>query len=406
MTSTMPPRRRLIILGSTGSIGTSTLEAVEHLRGCGVEFDVVGLAAARSAEKVLEQAGRFAVEDVAIVDGTRCPGGAASRVARLHTGNDAALRLVERVARRGDIVVGAMVGAAGLAPTLAAIERGCDIALANKETLVAAGALVMPLARKHGVHLLPVDSEHSALFQCMQAGRSLEEIRRVVITASGGPFRTWSADRLRQATVEEALNHPTWSMGPKVTIDSASMMNKALEMIEAYWLFGLPPDRIDVVVHPQSIVHSFVEFVDGSVVAQLSPPDMKLPIQYALTWPHRVDGCAKRMDWGSLRRLDFEPVDPDRFPAVELARRVMAEGGSSGAVLNAANEVAVEAFLDGRISFGEIPDLVARTMNEVPVEAVHTLDDISRADGAAREFARSAIGSRSGSRSNTATAST
>ncbi|MCA9285254.1 MAG: 1-deoxy-D-xylulose-5-phosphate reductoisomerase [Phycisphaerales bacterium] len=381
-------KRRLIILGSTGSIGTSTLEAVEHLEGAGVQFEVVGLAAGRNASLAGEQAQRFGVRHLAIVErnGER-PCGAAPTF----EGPDAALRMVESVAQPGDLVVGAMVGAAGLAPTLAAIDRGCDIALANKETLVAAGELVMPLVRERGVHLLPVDSEHSAIFQCLQSGRSIDEVRRLVITASGGPFRTWPVERVHAATVEEALDHPTWNMGRKVTIDSASMMNKALEMIEAHWLFGLPSERIEPIIHPQSIVHSFVEFVDGSTIAQLSPPDMRLPIQYALTWPERLDGCARRMDWDSFRRLDFEAVDTAKFPAVDLARRVMVEGGTAGAVFNAANEVAVEAFLERRIAFGQIPELVAEAMDQVSVVPVRTLADIDTADAAAREVVGAAV---------------
>src|SRR5690606_35413226 len=236
-------------------------------------------------------------------------------VEHIYTGSDAALQLIEAVAQPGDLVVGAMVGAAGVPPTIAAIERGCDIALANKETLVAAGELVMPLVRKHGVQMVPIDSEHSAIFQCFLSGRSLDEVKRLVITASGGPFRTRTVQQMRQATVADALNHPTWNMGPKVTIDSASLMNKGLEIIEAHWLFALPSQKIDVVIHPQSIIHSFVEFVDGSVLAQLGPPDMKTPIQYALTWPQRIEGCSATLDWSKLATMNFEQVDETRFMA-------------------------------------------------------------------------------------------
>ncbi len=378
-----PSPRRLILLGSTGSIGTNALEVVEHLHQRQLmRFEVVGLAAATRSTVVAEQAKRFGVEHVAVAD--EAAAATLTGLGHVYAGPDAALQLIEAVAQPGDLVVGAMVGSAGLPATIAAIDKGCDIALANKETLVAAGVLVMPLVRNRGVQLLPIDSEHSAIFQCLQTGRSNDEVARLVLTASGGPFRTWPADRVEQATVEETLDHPTWNMGPKVTVDSASLMNKALEVVEAHWLFEMPAEKISVVVHPQSIVHSFVEFVDGSVVAQLSPPDMKSPIQYALSWPQRLDGCARTMDWQTAGRLDFEPVDHDRFPALRLAWGVIEAGGTSGAILNAANEVAVAAFLDRRITFGMITRLVERAMNAVEAVPVRDLDDIHRADQAAR----------------------
>ncbi|MHC4080425.1 MAG: 1-deoxy-D-xylulose-5-phosphate reductoisomerase [Planctomycetota bacterium] len=383
-----PDSRRLILLGSTGSIGTNALKVVEHLHAAGLKrFEVVGLATGANAVTLAEQAEHFDVEHVALADDTGASelSGRVSRPRHLYTGPDAALDLVEAVARPGDLVLGAMVGSAGLPATLAAIERECDIALANKETLVAAGALVMPLVKRRGVKLLPVDSEHSAIFQCLAAGRSADEIKRLVLTASGGPFRTWPADRLYAATVEETLNHPTWNMGPKVTVDSASLMNKALEVIEAHWLFGVSTDRIHVVVHPQSIVHSFVEFVDGSVVAQLSPPDMKSPIQYALTWPDRAAGCSSQMDWHNALQLGFEPVDHQRFPALGLAYRVIENGGSAGAVFNAANEAAVTAYLDRRIPFGRISQLVGGALDAIEPSPIKSLDDVRRADDAARQ---------------------
>ena len=374
--------RRLILLGSTGSIGTNALEVVDHLHRENLRrFDIVGLATGTSADKIAQQAKRYGVEHVAIANGKTAslPG-----CANVYTGPDAALQLIEAVAREGDLVLGAMVGSVGLPALLAAIDRGCDIALANKETLVAAGALVVPLVRKRQVKLLPVDSEHSAIFQCLQAGRGPDEVERLVLTASGGPFRTWPGPRLYNATVEETLDHPTWSMGPKVTIDSASLMNKALEVIEAHWLFDLPADKIQVVVHPQSIVHSFVEFVDGAVVAQLSPPDMKSPIQYALTWPDRVAGCGRTMDWHEPPSLDFEPVDHERFPALKQAWKVVETGGTAGAILNAANEAAVEAFMARRIPFGMIAELVRDALDTIDPTPVTSLDDIHRADQAAR----------------------
>ena len=388
--SSEPACRRLILLGSTGSIGTNVLEVVEHLHGQGLRrFEIVGLATGTNAKKLAEQARRFGVGHVAIADGARSP--AIEDVDHVYTGPEAAATLIESVAREGDLVVGAMVGSAGLPATLAAIDRGCDIALANKETLVAAGELMMPLVRRRNVHLLPIDSEHSAIFQCLAAGRSLEEVQRLVLTASGGPFRTWPLEKLYDASVEEALNHPTWNMGPKITVDSASLMNKALEVVEAHWLFGMAADRIEVVIHPQSIVHSFVEFVDGSVLAQLGPPDMKGPIQYALTWPHRDAGCCRTMDWSKAVDLEFEPVDHERFPALGLAWKVVEAGGNAGAVFNAANEAAVAAFLERRIPFGMISQLVGRVLSVVESGPIESLDDVTRADRLAREEAQRLI---------------
>ncbi|MCZ6836627.1 MAG: 1-deoxy-D-xylulose-5-phosphate reductoisomerase [Planctomycetota bacterium] len=377
--------RRLILLGSTGSIGTNTLEVIQHLNRVGsIEFDVVGLAAGSNSNTLAEQAKSFQVDHVAIADHAQAE--ALGDVATLYTGPDAAVQLIQAIARPGDLVVGAMVGSAGLPATLEAIELGCDIALANKETLVAAGEMVMPLVKAKGVNLLPIDSEHSAIFQCLLSGRSIDEVRRLVITASGGPFRTWSKTRIAGASPQMALDHPTWNMGPKVTIDSASLMNKSLEVIEAHWLFGLPAEKIEVIVHPQSLIHSFVEFVDGSVMAQMGPPDMKTPIQYALTWPKRVEGCSKTMDWSSLRQMDFEPVDHDRFGALQLAYQVIERGGTSGAIFNAANEVAVQAFLDGRIDFPTITNLVGQALSTIDPIPVHSLDDVMKADQAARVF--------------------
>ena len=423
--------RRLIILGSTGSVGINTLAVAEHLAARSpLRFEIVGLAAGANADALLKQAVRHNVRHVAIADAEQA--GVLKDVEHVHAGESSAKELIEAVAQPGDLVVGAMVGAAGIPAMLAAIERGCDIALANKETLVAAGALVMPKIRQRGVALLPLDSEHSAIFQCLQdahvhrSSSSLHDdsdsdsnapagmtqlhdqsaeasshrhhqspasvcsgrhdVTRIVLTASGGPFRTWPKDRMQQATVAEALNHPTWNMGPKVTIDSASLMNKALEIIEAYWLFDLPADKIDVIIHPQSIVHSFVEFVDGSVLAQLGATDMRTPIQYALTWPDRFEGCSRKMDWLSLGRMDFEQVDPERFIAPQLAYRVIETGGTMGAVFNAANEAAVAAFIDGKIQFGQIQTLVQEALEEIEVGPVHTINDVFQADSLARQF--------------------
>ena len=387
---------RLLVLGSTGSIGVSTLEVVEHLeaathRRC----EVVALVAGRNAATLAEQARRHRPAAIGLADESARDDLGDVGGAKVHLGEDAALEIVETFARPGDVVMGAMVGAAGIAPTMAAIRKGCRIALANKETLVAAGSLVMgEITRRQGM-ILPVDSEHSALFQAMRSGEP-REVRRVVLTASGGPFRTWPLERLRNATVADALAHPTWKMGRKVTIDSASLMNKALEVIEAHWLFGLSADRIEAIVHPQSVVHGFAEFVDGSVIAQLSPPDMKMPIQCALTHPERVDGCAARMDWTRLRGLEFEPVDRERFPAIDLAGEVIRRGGSAGAVFNAANEIAVEAFLAGRIGFTRIHGLVAEALDSLPSQPLESLDDVAAADAAARAWTEEQVASVAG----------
>ncbi|MEO1236346.1 MAG: 1-deoxy-D-xylulose-5-phosphate reductoisomerase [Planctomycetota bacterium] len=384
-----PPPRRVVVLGSTGSIGVNALAVVEHLTRTGQRpFEVVGLAAGSDARTLAAQATQFNCPNVALADADAARNLSAARV---FAGPDAARQLVEHT--RPDVVVAAIVGVAGLPATVQAVEQGCTVALANKETLVAAGGLVMPLAERTGVTLLPVDSEHSAVFQCLAGADADKAVRRVVLTASGGPFRDTPPEVFNDATPEQALKHPTWDMGPKITVDSATMMNKALEVIEAHHLFGLPPELIEVVVHPQSIVHGFVEFADHSVVAQLGPPDMRTPIQVALTWPDRVPGCSDRLDWSKLSRLDFQPPDGERFPALKLAYRVVRsqdnpETASTGAIFNAANEVAVEAFLERRIRFGRIVELVAEALDAVPATPIHTLDDVTAADAAARDAVR------------------
>ena len=293
---------------------------------------------------------------------------------------------VERIARHEsvDVVVAAIVGSAGLAGAWAAIEAGKTVALANKETLVMAGPLVMQRARQTGANILPVDSEHSAVFQALAAGRR-EDLKRIVLTASGGPFRNHTAAQLAQVSVQEALAHPTWDMGRKITVDSATMMNKALEIIEARWLFDLSPDQIDVVVHPQSVVHSMVEFRDGSVIAQLSPPDMKLPIQLALTYPERWDCPAAGLDFRQSLQLDFEPPDEERFPALRLGFEVAAAGGTSGCVLNAANEAAVAAFLDNQLPFSEIVPACRAVLEQHNYEAAPSLERLLKLDAWARQ---------------------
>jgi len=410
--------RRVIVLGSAGSIGTQTLDVIAHLnrlygRGEYPTFTrVVGLATGANAGLLAEQQRQFGVERVSITSA----GQRAGELRGAIVGPGSAEALVREV--EADLVVAAIVGIAGLPATLAAVELGRDVALANKETLVAAGALVIPAAGRSGSRLLPVDSEHCAMWQCVQgrhqgtdaqshrAGTDarrgelagalcppcdgLAAVRRAILTASGGPFRTWPLERIRDATPAEALKHPTWAMGPKVTIDCASLTNKALEVIEAHWLFGLPGERIEVLVHPQSLVHAIVEFNDGAVIAQLGASDMRCPIQYALTWPSRPEGVARRLDFAALRSLEFEPPDLERFPALGLAWRVISEGGTSGAVFNAANEAAVQAFLtpgDGRrVSFQGIAELTRGAMDAIGSSAARSLDDVLGADARAREW--------------------
>jgi len=372
----------IAVLGSTGSIGTSTLEVIAASGG---RFRPHLFAAHRSVGPLLEQARIHRPAWVVVTD----PGAAATigtdtlpAGTRLAIGPEALDDLVR--APEVDRVVSAIVGAAGLRSTLAALDAGKTVALANKETLVMAGPLVTRLAAERGAVLLPVDSEHSAIHQALRSG-SPDEVVRVILTASGGPFRTRPRETLDAVTPAEALRHPTWSMGPKITIDSATMMNKALELIEARWLFDLPGEKLAVVVHPQSVVHSMVEFVDGSVIAQLSPPDMKLPIQYALSHPRRLDGPARRLDFSAGLRLDFEPPDPIRFPAVRLGHEAAARGGTCGAVLNAANEEAVGAFLAGRMRFTGIAEACARVLDGHAYQADPSLDDIRRLDAWARQ---------------------
>ncbi len=394
---------RIIILGSTGSIGTQSLEVIAHLNallaheGEGTGYEVVGLAAGRSGDALCAQALATNCRTIALADGEPgCAHGHAPEGVRVLRGPDAAERLVREV--ECDIVIAAMVGAAGLPATLAAVELGRRVALANKETLVAAGELVVAACRASGAVLLPVDSEHSALWQCLAGethgpGGVLPPLAapppgvlRLILTASGGPFRTWDAPSTFAATPEQALNHPTWKMGPKVTIDSASLTNKALEVIEAHWLFGASCEQIDVLIHPQSIVHSLVEYADGSLIAQLGANDMRTPIQYALTHPARPAGVSRKLDLASISRLDFVPPDHARFPALGLANDVIRRGGTAGAVFNAANEAAVAAFLDRRIPFGRIAELTRDALGEVGSSAMRCLGDAMTAEREARRY--------------------
>jgi 1-deoxy-D-xylulose-5-phosphate reductoisomerase len=380
--------RRIAILGSTGSIGTNALEVISHL---GADYRAVALSARRRTDLLLEQVRQHKPAAVTIAENgsdDECCAQIRQLGTRIYKGVEGLVEMVQR--DDVDLVLAAIVGAAGLPAVLAAVDAGRTLALANKEALVVAGSLVIPEARKRNVPVLPIDSEHSAIFQAMQSGRK-NEIRKVILTASGGPFLNKSRDEVANATVEQALNHPTWRMGNKVTIDSATLFNKGLELIEACWLFDLPPSMIQVVVHPESIVHSMVEFIDGSVIAQLSPPDMRTPIQYALTYPERRDGISRRMDWGSKFSFNFQPPDLERFPALKIAYRVAETGGTLGAVMNAANEVAVEAFMAGKIRFGRIPDLVGGTIDRHRVQTRPSLDDLLEADRWARCAAESLV---------------
>lgn len=374
--------RNVAILGATGSIGRNTLEVIAASGG---KLRAVALSVCSRLEEGVELAARCGASYLAAADADRALRHDWSKLpstTRRLIGPDAVAEVASLP--EVDIVVAAIVGQAGLRGTWAALEAGKRVALANKETLVVAGQLVMELAAQRKATLLPVDSEHSAVFQALQSGQP-REVHKIILTASGGPFRRHTAEELSRVTVAEALAHPTWNMGRKITVDSATMMNKALEIIEARWLFDLAPEQIEVVVHPQSIVHSMVEFVDGSTVAQLGPPDMKLPIQYALTWPDRVPGVAPRMDWSQRHRLEFEPADLDRFPALALGFEVARAGGTSGAVLNAANEIAVERFLAGELPFHQIVPACRAVLENHTFESHPSLDELLRQDGWARQ---------------------
>jgi 1-deoxy-D-xylulose-5-phosphate reductoisomerase len=385
----------LSILGSTGSVGTNVLRIVDAFPG---RFRVVGLAAGGNMQRLAEQVARYEPRVVSV----------GSPEAR-----DALSRLVDVSGLRVDVgrqgmvdvathpetamVVAAAVGAVGLVPTYRALEAGKDVALANKETLVMAGELMVARSRETGARLLPIDSEHCALHQCLD-GRRPDEVRRLVLTASGGPFRTRPRETFSSITPAEALNHPTWSMGRKISIDSATLMNKGLEVIEARWLFGVPADRIDILVHPQSVVHSLVEFVDGSVLAQLGVTDMRLPIQYALSYPERWEAAIPGMDFTRAMRLDFDVPDRERFPSLALAYKALSTGGTLPAVLNAANEVAVAAFLAEQVPFSAISELVAETLEAHRPSALDSLDTVLDADTWARKACGAALARHPGAR--------
>ena len=410
--------RRIIILGSTGSIGTQTLDVVRaanarHAASSGVaremlpRFEIVGLAAGNNTQLLAQQAREFEVRDVACAGAppasSDLPAGA-----RVRQGASSAQELVCDVIC--DVVVAAIVGSAGLTATLEAVEQGRTVALANKETLVAAGELVVARARETGSAILPVDSEHAGVFQLLRTrglpptlrdDESHVQLARVILTASGGPFRTWTREQIERATPEQASKHPTWNMGAKVTVDSAGLMNKALELIEAYWLFGLDANKLDVLVHPQSIVHAIAEWTDGSATAQLAKPDMRTPIHRALHYRdaflHTSDASTTKLDWSTLSRLEFEPPDLARFPALGFAKHVMHAGGTAGAIMNAANEEAVAAFLQSdqagsrAMPFGALHRLVSNAMQDIASKPVTCLADITTAEALAREHVRRAL---------------
>ncbi len=376
-------RKRVILLGSTGSIGTSALKVARDIPE---RMQVVGLAAQRSVDALVAQVAETGVKFVTVTDAEAAKQARALLPSDV-TVFDGAQGLVDLVqAVEADMVLVAIVGVAGLAPALAAVERNMDLAVASKEILVMAGEAVMNGAKQHGVHVLPVDSEHNAIFQCLE-GAGGNAVRRILLTASGGPFRQLPADQLPSVTVAQALKHPTWSMGRKISIDSATLFNKGLEMIEARWLFDVPMSKIEVVVHPQSIVHSMVEFADNSVIAQLSHSDMCFPIQYAVTWPERVPNSLRPLDFAALGALTFEAPRTEDFPVLNLARHAGDTGGTLPAVLNAANEVAVEAFLNERIAFPEIWKTVERVMSKHQTLAHPTLEALIEADAWARREA-------------------
>lgn len=381
-------KRRLAILGSTGSIGRQTLDVVRQHPDL---FEVELLTANTSSDLLIEQAIRFNANSVVIRDESRYREVADAlepHYIKVFSGMDSICSLV--AGDNIDMVVTAMVGFSGLESTVAAIRAGKTIALANKETLVAAGGIVMGLAAEHHAAILPVDSEHSAIFQCLQGARGAD-IEKIHLTASGGPFREWSRERIAGATKEMALKHPKWKMGSKITIDSATMMNKGLEIIEAKWLFGVEPEKINVVVHPQSIIHSMVEFADGAVMAQMGHPDMREPIQYALGYPHRLPLDNRRLDFAELASLTFHAPDPERFPALGLAYKALERGGNMACIMNAANEEAVAAYMKDETGFYGITDIVAECMDGVDFVEEPTLDDIYETNEIARRKAREII---------------
>jgi len=378
--------KRVAILGSTGSIGRNALRVIDALNSlCGVQYEIVALSAHNNVELLASQARRYRPKIAAVTNADcyqRLRSAAGDSKAELLAGPGSLAEIagLEDV----DIVLTAVVGAAALPAVLAAAQKGKRLAIANKESLVVAGELLMGAAKKSGAVILPVDSEHSAIFQAMQAGKR-EEVSRIILTASGGPFREASVEDIRNVTLEETLAHPVWDMGTKITVDSATMMNKALEVIEAHWLFDMPVEKIEVLIHPESIVHSLVEFVDGSVIAQMGTPDMCLPIQYALTYPARVAGIAKRLQLEKIGRLTFQKPDFEKFRALALGFEVARTGGTAAVVFNAANEAAVQLFLAGRIKFVNIVELIEHCLSKHNFKKSMSLEELLEADGWARK---------------------
>ena len=382
--------RSVTILGSTGSIGCNTIDLIERYPG---QFVVEALSAHNNVALLAEQAKRLRPKLAVVADESRY---LALKDALAGTGIESAAGrdgLIAAAERPADWVMAAIVGAAGLESTLASVRRGAIVALANKESLVCAGDLVTAEVTRSGARLIPVDSEHSAIFQVFDFD-STESIERIILTASGGPFRGLTLEEMAEVTPEQAVAHPNWDMGAKISVDSATMMNKGLEVIEAHYLFGLPEERIEVLVHPQSVIHSCVAYVDGSVLAQMGAPDMRTPIAYALAWPRRMEAPVARLDLSALGRLTFESPDSARFPALRLAREALKTGGSAPTILNAANEVAVAAFLGGRIRFLDIARIVEKALETVPNRSIATLADVLEIDRFARTVAEAAVGKR------------
>lgn len=395
--------KTLAILGSTGSIGRQTLQVVESMPE---KCRIVALAAGANLEELAGQIARHRPQLVSVADAAKA---AELRERLAHTANGSGVPEIQH-GREGllavathpeaDTVVSAAVGVVGLEATYAAVQARKRVALSNKEVLVAAGELVMAAAKAKGVELLPVDSEHNAIHQCLRAGRA-NEVRRLILTASGGPFRRTPLAQMAQATPEQALAHPNWRMGKRITIDSATLVNKGFEVIEARWLFSVEPKQIEVVIHPQSTIHSMVEYVDGSILAQLGPTDMRMPIRYALTYPEREGSNGVELKWDALRRLDFEKVPPRKFPCLRLARRAMEEGGAQTCALNAADEVAVEAFLERRLPFPGIARVIEGVLDRMPKVKLGSIDDVLAADGEARRLARLEVERAAGSMEKT-----
>lgn len=388
MTNKTPNRtdgpRRISILGSTGSIGCSTIDLIERDPQA---YRIEALTANRNVDALADQARRLDARFVAVADPSKyddLKAAMSGTTAEIAAGPEA---IVEAAARGADWVMAGIVGAAGLEPTLEAARQGAVVAFANKECLVCAGDLMLQEIARSGATLLPVDSEHNAIFQVFEFERR-ETIEKIILTASGGPFRTTSIEDMRKVTPAQAVAHPNWDMGAKISVDSATMMNKGLELIEAYYLFGLPEDRIDIIVHPQSIIHSMVAYVDGSVLAQLGTPDMRTPISYTLAWPQRMTAPSARLDLCEIATLTFEAPDSERFPALTLAREALKTGGSAPTILNASNEVAVAGFLGGKLGFLDIPRVVAETLEKTPVTVIGSVDDVLAVDAEARNVTR------------------